>query len=40
MGTEDDAITQAADYFYVSERVVLSTLVNKKKIPRHRLEQA
>ncbi len=38
VGTEDEGIAQAADHFNVSERMVLSTLVNKKKIARHRLE--
>jgi hypothetical protein len=37
-GTGDDGISEAAEHFLVSERVVLSTLVNKGKISRNRLE--
>lgn len=37
VGTDDDGIADAAEYFSVSEKVVLTTLVNKDKIPRERL---
>lgn len=36
-GTDDDAITEAAAHFDVSELLVLSSLVNKGKAPRSRL---
>jgi hypothetical protein len=36
-GTDDDGISVAAEQFVVSERLVLSTLVNHGKIPRSRL---
>lgn len=36
-GTGDDGIADAAAHFEVSEQLVLSTLVNKGKIPRSRL---
>ena len=35
-GTDDDGITEAAEHFVVSEQVVRSALVNKKKLPRTR----
>jgi hypothetical protein len=37
-GTDDDGIAEAAAYFLVAERLVLTTLVNKGKIPRSRLQ--
>jgi hypothetical protein len=36
-GTDDDSIAEAAEHFQVSEQVVLTTLVNKGKLPRSRL---
>jgi hypothetical protein len=36
-GLDDDGIEDAAEYFGVSQRLILSTLVNKKKLPRNRL---
>lgn len=36
-GLDDDGIADAADYFGVSQRLILSTLVNKKKLHRNRL---
>ncbi len=36
-GTDDDAIADAAEHFSVFEMLVLSTLVNKGKVPRYRL---
>ena len=36
-GLDDDAIAEAADHFQVSQLVVLSTLVNEKKLPRWRV---
>jgi hypothetical protein len=36
-GIDDDGIAEAAEYFGVSQRLVLSTLVNKKKLHRERL---
>jgi hypothetical protein len=36
-GTDEEGIADAAEHFEVSERVILTTLVNKKKIPRSRL---
>ncbi len=35
-GLDDEAIEDAANHFDVSELLVLSTLVNKHKVPRHR----
>lgn len=37
-GTGDDGIAEAAERYMVSERLVLSTLVNREKIPRSRLQ--
>lgn len=37
-GTDDDGIADAAAYFAVSQKVILTTLVNKGKIPRSRLQ--
>lgn len=36
-GTDDDGIAAAADYFTVSQHLVLSALVNNGKLGRHRL---
>jgi hypothetical protein len=36
-GTDEDGVVEAAERFIVSERLVLSTLVNHGKIPRSRL---
>jgi len=36
-GLDDDGIEDAAEYFGVSQRLILSTLVNERKLPRHRL---
>lgn len=36
-GLDDEGIADAAEHFQVSERLVLTTLVNKKKLPRDRL---
>jgi hypothetical protein len=36
-GLDDDAIRGAAEHFEVSERLVLSTLVNKEMLPRNAL---
>jgi hypothetical protein len=36
-GIDDDGIADAAEYFMVSEQVVRTTLVNKRKLPRDRL---
>lgn len=36
-GTDEDGIADAAKHFGVSEQLVLTTLVNKKKAPRNRL---
>ena len=36
-GLDDDGIADAAEYFGVSQRLILSTLVNKKRLGRHRL---
>jgi hypothetical protein len=38
IGTDDEGIADAAAHFEVSERVVLTTLVNKGKVPRSRLQ--
>jgi hypothetical protein len=38
-GTSDDAMADAADYFSVREKLILTTLVNKHKVPRSRLEE-
>ncbi len=38
VGTDDDGITDAAAHFAVSEKLVLTTLVNKGKLPRSRLD--
>jgi Zn-dependent peptidase ImmA (M78 family) len=37
-GLGEERIADAAAHFEVSERTILSTLVNKKKLPRDRLE--
>jgi hypothetical protein len=37
-GTDDEGIADVAEHFAVSELVVRSALVNKKKLPRHRLQ--
>lgn len=37
-GLDDEGIAEAAQHFKVSELLVLTTLVNKKKLPRDRLE--
>jgi hypothetical protein len=37
-GSDDEGIADAAEHFAVSELVVRSALVNKKKLPRHRLQ--
>jgi len=37
-GLDDDALADAAEQFFVSEQVIRSTLVNKKKLARDRLE--
>ena len=39
-GLDDDGIAEAAEHFEVSERLVLSTLVNRKKLSRERLPSA
>jgi hypothetical protein len=36
-GLDDDGIDDAAERFGVSQHVILSTLVNKRKLGRHRL---
>ena len=36
-GLDEEGITEAAEHFQVSRLVVLSTLVNKQKLPRTRL---
>lgn len=36
-GFDDESLTEAAEYFFVSEQVVRSALVNKRIIPRERL---
>lgn len=36
-GTDDDGIADAAEHFAVSEQVIRSVLVNKRKLPRSRL---
>jgi hypothetical protein len=36
-GLDDDGIADAAEHFGVSQRLILSTLINKKKLPRNRL---
>ena len=36
-GTDDEGIAAAAEYFTVSEHLILSTLVNNGKLGRHRL---
>jgi hypothetical protein len=38
-GIDDEAIAEAASYFSVSERLVLTTLVNRGKLPRSRLQE-
>ncbi len=38
-GTDEDAITEAAETFVVSERLVVATLVNKGKASRNRLQE-
>jgi hypothetical protein len=37
LGTDDDAIAEAASHFRVSEKVIQTTLVNKHKLPRDQL---
>jgi len=37
-GTDDDGLADAAAHFGVSERLVVSTLVNRGKLPRSRLQ--
>jgi hypothetical protein len=37
-GLDDDGISDAAEYFGVSPLLVVATLVNNKKLPRHRLQ--
>jgi hypothetical protein len=37
-GLDEEGLAEAADHFKVSEQVVLTTLVNKKKLPRHWIE--
>lgn len=37
-GSDDDGIAEAAEYFRVSQRLIESTLVNKRKRPRELLE--
>lgn len=36
-GMDEEGIAEAAEYFQVSEWLVLTTLVNRGKLPRHRL---
>ncbi len=36
-GLDEEGIEEAAEHFAVSPRLVLTTLVNKKKVPRGRL---
>jgi hypothetical protein len=36
-GLDEEAIAEAAEFFGVSEWLVISTLVNRNKLPRHRL---
>jgi hypothetical protein len=36
----DGAMSSAARHFHVSERLVRSVLVNKRRLPRHRLASA
>jgi Zn-dependent peptidase ImmA (M78 family) len=38
-GVDDDALSDAADHFCVSEFVIRSTLVNRGKVSRYRLPQ-
>jgi len=37
-GTDDDGIADAASHFAVSQRLVVTTLINKGKLPRSRLQ--
>jgi Zn-dependent peptidase ImmA (M78 family) len=37
-GLDEDGISDAAEYFGVSPLLVATTLVNNKKLPRHRLQ--
>ncbi len=36
-GTDEDGVAEAAEHFMVSEHAIITTLVNKRKIPRSRL---
>jgi hypothetical protein len=38
-GVDDDAVAAAAEHFKVSEMLIVTTLVNKGKLPRERLTQ-